>query len=1450
MSLFVHITEQCEKESKRHQVLEEVHRLRDRLLALGRVSLMDRFSAVFLKKRFKRQHRLVAEVRSVDDTEVLCFLRLFIRGDGQYVNGFAGVETDEERRRCVPDVTDEELRTSMKTERLREPLPSLSQEEAGLVYGIFGGGVSSRGDGDLVICESEDWVREAGESVIQDRHFLYQLAILDILAGKDARCGEVLFPQDSQYGLRYCYFPDIRRLFLGVHITPGVRRDRESSRCRDILHAESSSVDAKMIDRHSLRAYPEIILAGLDLWTSVERDAEANLALSPEEAEILDGIRAMGAGGQPCFPLFINGRAGSGKSTILQYLFAEYLDYYLRMDEQGCLAPPVYFTWSGPLLERARTTVTKIRESSHQMLLKRGRVEGVASDKSKDGRAESFWRFQEYLLSLLPEDRRARYQDSKRVGYSDFRKMWNAKYGQDPDARRYGPDLCWHVIRTYVKGFDDEDYLDLDAYEELPEKQRSVSPATFSWVSNRVWEGWYKSLCEQEGRWDDQDLAHELLAGDRVKPSFSAVFCDEAQDFTRIELELILRLSLYSGRSINVFEDIKRIPFAFAGDPFQTVNPTGFRWDAVQASFHEKVIQPLDPLGRSGIQFNYRELSYNYRSTRHVVRFCNLLQAFRAYVFDIRRLAPQEAWQREEGSPHPVSFRDTDPAAQKALQSQTDLTVIVPCEEGGEREYVEADPFLREAIRRDEDGYPINVMSPARAKGLEFGRVVLYKFGEACPVTLAAAWDQGPDGQNRETTLPLEYFMNKLYVAASRPKRRLYVIDTERGEAGLWRLCRSESVVEGVFGTLSSGGADWLGSVSYLMPGVPADWDADREDPGKKAEVIERDGLSAQDPYLLRSAAFYYMEARKETESRRCLARAFEMEGNLHRAGETYLTAGLPSESMRCFWSARQYGQVKAVGDRHAEIQQTSEYRVSDFLVNKSRKEWNDALGMLKEMHSVLASDPARRADSAWKDSWNDVVGVLVRQKTDVRDYASWAEAGSILESLERKGVRCNPLSKGIVLFYCGRLKEALDVWEPGGHRPKPEHWDATAAVTPYPEKIDILSTMVDKAGRWIEIVDEYEKHKDVPLSGERIKVVKKAYHEAGEISRGAGSMGASRQIEVLLASLDLALVAGNQALTLETLSRSAERMVAEGLIQEVLDLEAGKGMREYIELMDSGATREFVAGAKDGWGRGLVEGLAAHGLVGRQKKSLLEQLEKFLAQKVLPPGRGLPAWVDWRAAGAALERAGRITDGLTFYEIVSQSERTNPEEKRAAQERWLRCKVRQAEYEEKKFTEGGSTEARRRDLARQHREDAERAADRWGIVIAKVPEYPLIASGGRTGWSLEGLPEGRTCHVDGERGLVKWSEADLEYAYFPGRNKVIIQNIARAEVVTVDILEQKMDGSVSVSNDSGPRSGSRIQDWDLTIRFSETDQVGTSEVVFSHGGHEFRLRVEGNKPA
>jgi superfamily I DNA/RNA helicase len=82
-------------------------------------------------------------------------------------------------------------------------------------------------------------------------------------------------------------------------------------------------------------------------------------------------------------------------------------------------------------------------------------------------------------------------------------------------------------------------------------------------------------------------------------------------------------------------------------------------------------------------------------------------------------------------------------------------------------------------------------LSAISAKGLEFKKVILYKFGEECNRSVWNLKSQGIDQR-----VKVEYFFNKLYVAASRATEHLFVVDSEKGDRQLWQYASDEALLQ------------------------------------------------------------------------------------------------------------------------------------------------------------------------------------------------------------------------------------------------------------------------------------------------------------------------------------------------------------------------------------------------------------------------------------------------------------------------------------------------------------------------------------------------------------------------------------------------------------------------------------------------------------------------------
>lgn len=945
MSIYVHIAHQCCEDAKKYSQDALLENTKKRVEETQALIGFDQFSPTdFYKKSFGRDFRLIAHSASVDGDLLLLCLRVFPRGSKDYDEFIRLIKQhdkgDQAKKKFLP-YTDEDLQqihAQLSAKPPVQPLPAPSTEEQKWLYEVHCGGDAKD---ETLVLETDAWVSKMRSSEMRDYLALYHQVVeqldLDELppSSTNADCRIYWGKSDRSKGIAYVYRPDFRRLLLLEPVRQDKSQDIEKVLDEHRKKLSGTAEDtAEALSRVAGRSYPYLMVLDQGAWLKIQKDEEANLALSPEEAELLESVRKTGVGDRLGYPLFINGRAGSGKSTMLQYLAADYVEFSLKRSDG---LKPIYMTYSRDLLERAKQTVKGLLTTHHERLL-----EGAPDSSKIDALlSDSFVVFHEFLYSLLTPEDKERFAPECRVTYAEFRRLWAKEFGRRPEAKHMSPDLAWHTIRSYIKGrrSTSDDDLDPKEFEALPRRQLSVSLDTYRQVYEQVWCRWYKRLCEEQGYWDDQDLAARVLesssSGAAQLPSFGAVFCDEAQDFTPLELEIIFQLSLFSRRSLSP-QDLQRVPIAFAGDPLQTIKPTGFCWEAVKADFHDRFQAVLDPRRRTNVEINYRGLQFNYRSNPGIVRFCNLIQLIRAACLGDRDVRPQKVWWVDDPM-RPVWFSVEDANTQQMLpqqQQQSELVKLVNCEEGEESDYAGKDEILKTLDQKD--GVFRNVLGPMRAKGLEFPAVVLYRFAETAPDGFLDLLTGKLDvSEDPERQLPFQYFLNRLYVAASRAKGQLFVVDRgkEFDNEGFWKFATDFNVVKNLVQRTAKP-KDWDENGNHfihLVKGSEGAWAGQPIDLRKQGEEYAAQGRRNRDPYHMRQAALAFKDAGDKTEAERCWAGAEEFEGKLREAGDRYRESDSFEKAFECYWQGQVFDRICDLKKSKPEYASRLKSRAADF---------------------------------------------------------------------------------------------------------------------------------------------------------------------------------------------------------------------------------------------------------------------------------------------------------------------------------------------------------------------------------------------------------------------------------------------------------------------------------------------------------------------------------------
>ena len=1260
--MLIYTTPTFDAQAKQQGIQSQVAELLVILKTQGTVAVQALFEWNYpYLKRPVRNLRLLGKILWVNNDPILCLLAVLPRGGNEY-EAFLRNPDDYGISHLDSLIDSKELENSINAQREEQKSfrrrPTLPED---LRQIWLKGPDWIKNTTDAVICESEIWVTQFKQPDTQLQWRTYY-DIVDSLVEKKSGIETTTTdflgieiagqPEQNRYIIyswiltsdtpnrsvlfllsTFNHYPTSQDILEVGQITrlfnsnPGETNGEASSKNPNPTNVLAQELSLEDLARYTRRSYPDYLLGDSEIWLEIEQEFGINWALSMEEEKILHELSTPEIS-HSSLPVFINGRAGSGKSTMLFYLFADYCyryqKYYLQHRQRLNSVPhPLFLTYNEQLLGKAREGVKKLLKSHHKFLLE---TDGQVNKPSID---ICFKSFQQFLLSLLPPEESDKFDPDKYINFHDFRQRCSRRYS------RYSPELCWHIIRTFIKGYtltgQNEGYMTPDDYEEIPRRERSLSFDIFQAIYKQVWP-WYYQLTTREGYWDDQDLIRKVLevSGDNL-PVYTAIFCDEAQDFTSLELRLIMQLSIFS--HCDLYPPVWCLPFAFAGDPFQTLNPTGFRWESVKATFFDQVIAALDPTRQLNLSMTFYELESNYRSSPSIVKVTNLIHLWRHILFKIQELRPQESWQSYMESPTPQKFifEQNNFSAESLKQHiQKSPIFIVPCEAGGELDYIRLDEFLSPLFPdATEEHPPKNILSAIQAKGLEFPLVILYKFGDQ----FAKEFNQKPLIDYVQGTgnhpLELEYFFNKLYVAASRGMSDLIIIDTEIGDRCLWQYATVEILAE----TSSFNYHEyWLNQVKK-----PEHWqtyiggvrwgdnldELQRDNRASQAQKFEENGRNQKNAADLRRAKQFYRELGYLEKADLCEAFALKFDKRFREAGRLFLKRGQELEAWECFWDGMCW-QALAEWYHQFPQKKSLEQPLVEFMAQTS-KTLPNIRQFTQFLEESLSSQMIKenRLVKAWKSAVQDYsrqVRILMREK--ILDPEEWQRFGEVLEGLDEAKYNGVLELGGDCYYRAKNLRRAVRCWQESGANQKREYYLAQAELSGFPEGLPYLEKALD----FERIIVEWEK---------------------------SGKSGNQQWIKHL-DCLGRALERQNRLRDwINYLIRIKRWIDAIAAIEKCGKLEAILFRFELIrQISHSNLTPEQ---ARDFRGRYLAlieKALSVSNW--RQKLAVVE-------------------------VGIALEKIGELVPTLKFYERFFNS--NEPPLKQFAQERWLATKLKQKEY-------------------------------------------------------------------------------------------------------------------------------------------------------------------------
>jgi hypothetical protein len=491
-------------------------------------------------------------------------------------------------------------------------------------------------------------------------------------------------------------------------------------------------------------------------------------------------------------PQIIIGSAGSGKTA-------------LTLEKIKALKGRVLYVTLSPYLAE---------NSSHWY---------YSSNYENENQETDFLSYREFIETIrIPEGREMDFRSFERWFWG-FRQSTGLK-----DAHK-----VYEEFRGVITGMDiTREYLSAAEYLALGVKQ-SIFLSSEREAVYGLFEK-YLLFLKEEGFYDINMFSHKLL--ESTKPVYDYIIVDEVQDFTNIQLFLILKTL------------IKPINFILCGDANQVVHPNFFSWSNLKSMFYQHDLRGDE----------IRILHANYRNTLVVSDLANRLLKIKIARFG----------SLDKESNYLISTISQSAGEIVFLEEKNKTVAELARKTGKSVNYAVL-------VLRNEDKPRASALFPSpllfsvqESKGLEYENIILFnfisenaaEFNSICDGVSAENIDGGAPVYARgrdKTDKSLDaykFYINALYVAITRAVKNVYIVEKTKGHKLPGLLGISENSRDRVIKEDVSSADDWKREARRLeMMGK-----------SEQAEAIRKNILVTVKPSWIPMTMEKYLTSRKE----------------------------------------------------------------------------------------------------------------------------------------------------------------------------------------------------------------------------------------------------------------------------------------------------------------------------------------------------------------------------------------------------------------------------------------------------------------------------------------------------------------------------------------------------------------------------------------------------------
>jgi tetratricopeptide (TPR) repeat protein/mRNA-degrading endonuclease RelE of RelBE toxin-antitoxin system len=472
-----------------------------------------------------------------------------------------------------------------------------------------------------------------------------------------------------------------------------------------------------------------------DFWLLDPRlQQDPDLQLSSEQYNIVE-----------CeLPLLLTGSAGSGKTTIGIYLALQDNLRALQENQEfsSCdlgQRKILYVTYNRFLKDYSQSIARKLLPQLHEM--NHLEIDDFTSLCKKIGKRKRIFQQNHGF--------RGEQQINQQKFVEKFYKH-RAIAGVDPIA-------MWQEIRHLIKGYAHSDALEMGLISESTYLSLAATHSTLNLPPNgdyqRVYDlaVQYQNWLQSQGYWDELDLTHQLLINSSHQEQYDAIYCDEVQDLTEIQIQFLL--SLMKSDRVNVPR------FFLTGDPAQVINPSGFKWSKITSLIHQNYSK-LPSYHSCKQSLQPQQLTKNFRCNASIVDFGQqILNVLRQQnpLLDELQFPVQKAVRPAREKPLLIAGVD-EKSILNGRNSFGERNAIIVTNDADKNKLIHH--FSQNGIKTE------RVLTVQEVKGLEFDEVLVWNF-----FSHSDNWKYRRNSQIQE----LESFKYTcLYVCTTRARNKLY----------------------------------------------------------------------------------------------------------------------------------------------------------------------------------------------------------------------------------------------------------------------------------------------------------------------------------------------------------------------------------------------------------------------------------------------------------------------------------------------------------------------------------------------------------------------------------------------------------------------------------------------------------------------------------------------------